>query len=105
MLSCSCSLSTVSREFAALKGLPYYDFYSDILNPRLSRVLDISPDQIQKAKNAYRVNEPQAIAILSAIKTEGFTLVQGYASSSYRNIFLTLLDHLVREKPGPFAVL
>ncbi|GJJ15585.1 hypothetical protein Clacol_009863 [Clathrus columnatus] len=99
------SLSTVSREFAALKGLPYYDFYSEILNPRLAKIPEFPLHEIQKAKNAYRVNEPQAIAILSAMKTEGFTLIQGPPGTGKTWTICGIVGAFLSTRPRPATII
>ena len=71
------SLSTLHREFSALMGLPYYDFAPFIYKPKLSDPVPVSPDDIRQAMSRYQVNEPQAKAITSAMRTKGFTLIQG----------------------------
>ncbi|KAH9080551.1 SEN1 N terminal-domain-containing protein [Lactarius deliciosus] len=53
------SLSTLHREYAALMALPLYELH------------------VESAMTKYNVNEPQARAIVSALRTDGFTLVQG----------------------------
>ena len=80
------SLSTITREFAALKALPYYDFYADIMRPQPARVPHVPASQVQQAMKSHRVNEPQAVAILGSLQVEGFSLIQGYSCS------LVLLD-------------
>jgi senataxin len=75
-----CSLSTVYREYAALKGLPYYDLFDSIMKPRPAKLPEISSSRIRQAMETYRVNEPQAGAILGSLDSEGFALIQGYVS-------------------------
>ncbi len=71
------SLSTVSREYAALATIQYYDFKDVVFRPQLvvPNVVDFST--IQKTMEVYRLNEPQAKAVECALKTEGFSLIQG----------------------------
>ncbi|KAI5122782.1 hypothetical protein M0805_000126 [Coniferiporia weirii] len=76
-LSSVFSLSTLHREFAALMALPYYDMASIILKPRLSDPAVPNPDDIQRTMKVYEVNEPQAKAIISSMRTSGFSLIQG----------------------------
>lgn len=72
-------LSTAIREFGALKGLPYYEpeLLSDILASRAARMPTLTPNAIDDAMEAYSVNEPQAKAILGAMGSRGFALIQG----------------------------
>lgn len=84
------SLSTIAREYAALKALPYYDLYAEIMRPQLAGVPYLPAVQVEQAMKAYHVNEPQAIAILGSMRTDGFSLVQGYSHFSTRSIFLLI---------------
>ncbi|KAH8114513.1 SEN1 N terminal-domain-containing protein [Phellopilus nigrolimitatus] len=77
LLSSVFSLSTLHREFAALMALPYYDMADIILRPRLTDPVIASSDDIQQAIDAYQVNKPQAKAIISSMRTKGFSLIQG----------------------------
>jgi senataxin len=72
-------LSTAIREFGALKGLPYYEpeLLSDILAGRAARMPRLTSNAIDDAMEAYNVNEPQAKAILGAMESRGFALIQG----------------------------
>jgi senataxin len=70
-------LSTLHREYAALMGLPYYDLIESVLRPRLSKIANVDPKEIKQVMTTYNVNEPQALAILSTLKTDGFALIQG----------------------------
>ncbi|KAI0061699.1 hypothetical protein BV25DRAFT_1948064, partial [Artomyces pyxidatus] len=71
------SLSTLHREYAALVAMPLYDFANFILQPQLSRPPSIDQYEIRQAMASYNVNEPQARAIASSLRTEGFSLIQG----------------------------
>jgi len=71
-----CSLSTLHREYAALVALPYYDLADVILNPKLVKAA-IDKREVRVSMEKYGVNEPQAGAIVGAMNTEGFSLIQG----------------------------
>lgn len=77
--NCDCtSLTTTVREYAALEGLDYYDLAQDIINPKAIPKPKLSSSSIQHCCARYDVNEPQAIAIVSAMqKKKGFSLIQG----------------------------
>ena len=72
------SLTTLHREYAALMGLPYYDLCETILKARLAKPAWVDNADIKRTMTSYSLNEPQAKAILSALETEGFSLIQGY---------------------------
>lgn len=81
------SLSTVNREYGALMSAPYYDLFDEIARPSPVRLPRIPQQQIQKAMQAYKLNEPQATAILGSLDVEGFALIQGYVESHTSNIY------------------
>lgn len=60
--------------------LQYYDLEYEIINAKPTELEEPTDVQIKRTKNLYTVNEPQARAIISAIKNSGFTLIQGYVT-------------------------
>lgn len=71
------SLSTVNREYGALMSAPYYDLFDEIARPSPAKLPRIAQHQIQRTMEAYKLNEPQATAILGSLDVEGFALIQG----------------------------
>jgi len=65
------------REYAALKGLPFYDLVEEILAARPSTPVQPTDRELKVTMDAYAVNKPQAIAIVGACQKEGFSLIQG----------------------------
>lgn len=76
-LSRLVSLSTLHREYAALKSLPYLHLCPDIIGARLPLAQNIDTVARDKIMRIYRTNEPQATAILQASQAKGFSLIQG----------------------------
>ena len=76
IISSDRSLSTLHREYAALVALPYYDLADVIFSPKLVKA-SIDKREVRASMEKYGVNEPQAGAIVAAINTEGFSLIQG----------------------------
>lgn len=72
------SMTTIEREYCSLKGLPYYDLQSDVLNALPSSGEKPSSARIEKTVNNYNVNVSQAKAIISSLSSPGFSLIQGY---------------------------
>jgi senataxin len=70
-------LTPILREFAALKGLPYYDLVEEILAAEPTMHIQPSGQELQFTIEAYAVNEPQARAIVGACRAKGFSLIQG----------------------------
>lgn len=58
-------------------GLQYYDMFDIIMQPKLSNPVPAGSDAVEQTMKAYKVNEPQAKAIISAMGTRGFSLIQG----------------------------
>ncbi|KAF5360948.1 hypothetical protein D9756_004803 [Leucocoprinus leucothites] len=95
------SLSTLHREYAALKSLPYYDYADAILQPKLRRASPPEQWEIRKAMSDFKINEPQAVAILSGIKTEGFTLIQGPPGTGKTSTICGLVSLALSKRPRP----
>lgn len=72
------SLTTVQREYASLVSLPYFDLFNTIMRPRMPEIPKLDQKDIRETMTTYSVNEPQAKAILSTLRSEGFVLIQGY---------------------------
>lgn len=88
-------------------ALPYYDMADIILRPRLADPVIASSDEIQQAIDAYQVNEPQAKAIISSMRTKGFSLIQGYVKHLFQIHCAKLkpgLDLLVPVRHGQYVV-
>ena len=58
-------------------ALPFYDAFQTVMQPRISAMPHLDGRDIDQAMSIYRVNEPQARAILSSLQVEGFGLIQG----------------------------
>lgn len=71
------SLSTLHREYGALVSLQYNDVCEFILRPSLPIAPAVNKRDVEETMKKYKLNEPQATAILKALKTEGFSLIQG----------------------------
>ena len=70
-------MSTLHREYAALLSLQYNDLCDFILRPSLLKAPGVDAKDLRYTMDEFKVNEPQATAILKAINTEGFSLIQG----------------------------
>ncbi|RCI05707.1 hypothetical protein CU098_012281, partial [Rhizopus stolonifer] len=93
------SLTTTMREYAALEGLEYYDLGQDIIKPKPSPQTTISSATIRQYCERYDVNEPQSIAIISAIqKKRGFSLIQGPPGTGKTKTILSLIVSLLDQR-------
>lgn len=103
MLILASSLSTLYREYAALMAMPHYECANFILKPQLPKPMPVDHKEVQLTMTKYNVNEPQARAISSALRTDGFTLIQGHAFSMPTIFRLTILiigpPGLARRRP------
>ncbi|THH01576.1 hypothetical protein EW026_g1165 [Hermanssonia centrifuga] len=90
VLSKTFSLTTLHREYAALMGLPYYDLCGVILQAGLMKPSIADMREVKQTMSTYQLNEPQAKAVISSLRTDGFSLIQGVKDVS--------LDHLVEQK-------
>lgn len=70
-------MSTIHREYAALKSLPFLELSDHILQPRSPPLGNLDLKAVEKAMSNYQVNRPQAMAILGSLKNRGFSLIQG----------------------------
>ncbi|EPQ54489.1 hypothetical protein GLOTRDRAFT_42828 [Gloeophyllum trabeum ATCC 11539] len=95
------SLSTLHREYAALMALPFYDFADSILQPRLPSKPLLDAREIQHTQAKYKVNEPQAVAILSSLKCDGFTLIQGPPGTGKTSTICGLVHAFLSRRPRP----
>lgn len=71
------SMTTIEREYAALKSLEFYDLCDEILSAKPSPLLSYPSQTIADISTIYGVNAGQAKAIWSATDNDAFTLVQG----------------------------
>ncbi|KAG7443042.1 uncharacterized protein BT62DRAFT_953934 [Guyanagaster necrorhizus] len=97
------SLSTIHREYSALVTLPYYDNVDTILWPQLAPPPSVDPKDIQRTMQMYRVNEPQAAAIESALKTKGFVLIQGPPGTGKTSTICGLIAASISRRPRPIT--
>jgi senataxin len=78
------SITSLEREYGALKGLQYYDLCDEIIRAKPSPLLTYGDKHTDPLIENYNVNKAQAKAIKSAIDNDAFTLIQGYVFNSIR---------------------
>ncbi|KAF9287322.1 DEAD-box type RNA helicase [Mortierella alpina] len=92
------NLTTTHREYAALIAMQYYELCSDILDPPNMPPPKISLTNVQKVMDIYKVNTPQAQAIVGAIeRPKGFTLIQGPPGTGKTKTILGLVGALLAD--------
>ncbi|KAL4081054.1 SEN1 N terminal-domain-containing protein [Scleroderma citrinum] len=95
------SLSTLHREYAALMALPYYDAFPTVMQPRLSGHPHLDRREIEQTMATYHFNEPQARAILSSLRTQGFALIQGPPGTGKTSTICGLAEAFLLKRTSP----
>jgi senataxin len=95
------NMSTAAREYAALKGLPYYEpeLLQSILDAKPTALPEIPQVTWEKAMIAYNVNEPQAKAIIGSMRIKGFALIQGPPGTGKTKTISGLAGRFMTERP------
>ncbi|KAF9902528.1 DEAD-box type RNA helicase [Linnemannia zychae] len=92
------NLTTTHREYAALVAMRYYELRDHILSPPDIAPVKPSLETVQKVMDVYKVNTPQAQAIVAAIeKPVGFTLIQGPPGTGKTKTILGLVGALLAD--------
>ncbi|KAF8158282.1 SEN1 N terminal-domain-containing protein [Crassisporium funariophilum] len=96
------SLSTLHREYAALMSLQYNDICDFILRPSLPIAAEVDAKVLKDTMDIYKINEPQATAILKALDTSGFSLIQGPPGTGKTSTICSLVARFLstRSRPG-----
>ncbi|KAI0269828.1 SEN1 N terminal-domain-containing protein [Gloeopeniophorella convolvens] len=97
------SLSTLHREYAALMAMPHYDCADLILKPRLPQLPRVEERDLQQTMSKYNVNQPQARAIVSAMRTDGFSLIQGPPGTGKTSTICGLVQAFLSSRPQIIA--
>ncbi|KAL6302769.1 SEN1 N terminal-domain-containing protein [Sparassis latifolia] len=101
LLSKALSLATLHREYAALLALPCYDLCGAILHAEVSMPRVIDAKEVQRTMTEYKVNEPQARAILNSLQVEGFALIQGPPGTGKTSTICGLVHAFLSRRPKP----
>ncbi|KAK3826338.1 MAG: AAA domain-containing protein [Linnemannia elongata] len=92
------NLTTTHREYAALIAMRYYELRDHVLNPPDAPLIKPSLETVQKVMDVYKVNTPQAQAIVGAVeKPVGFTLIQGPPGTGKTKTILGLVGALLAD--------
>ncbi|CUS13858.1 unnamed protein product [Tuber aestivum] len=92
------------REYSALMCLKYYDLEQEILAAKPSSLEAPTEKQVVRTKSLYGVNEPQARAILSAVKNTGFTLIQGPPGTGKTKTVVGIVGALLTPTVGSTVI-
>ncbi|CAB03612.1 Helicase sen1 [Schizosaccharomyces pombe] len=90
------NLATFTRQYAGIRGLPYFHLADDIIRARpCSQPVKHSSSEIKAAMKRYQVNEPQAKAIMCALDNNGFTLIQGPPGTGKTKTIIGIISALL----------
>lgn len=95
MLMRVMQMTTIEREFSSLHGLQYYNLSKQILEAKPNSPPEVSESDIKKIRETYQVNDSQARAIGSSVKTEGFGLIQGPPGTGKTKTILGVIGHML----------
>lgn len=100
------SLTTIHREYEALRVMQYYDLLPSILQAKCSTRETVSEREIALASEDYGVNRPQAEAILGSLKAEqGFNLIQGPPGTGKTKTICSLIACFVQMRKPPVVAI
>ncbi|KAH7909030.1 SEN1 N terminal-domain-containing protein [Hygrophoropsis aurantiaca] len=99
------SLSTLYREYGALKGLPFFDLSQTILQPSIAALPTLDSREVRQTMTTYSVNEPQAKAILGSLRVEGFALIQGPPGTGKTSTICGLVEAFLTQRPRPVTAI
>ncbi|KAG0038349.1 DEAD-box type RNA helicase [Podila clonocystis] len=92
------NLTPIHREYAALIAMRYFELCETILKPTNQIPQKPPQNTVQKIMDTYKVNTPQAQAIVGAIeKAHGFTLIQGPPGTGKTKTILGLVGALLAD--------
>ena len=92
------SLTTLHREYAALDSIEDIDLRNDVLAARVAPKPQIVKPDVVQAMRRFGLNEPQAAAIVSALRTPGFSLIQGPPGTGKTKTIRALVNALVSRR-------
>jgi len=94
------SLTPLEREYGALKGLPYYDLCDQIIKGKPHSLMEIPMSKVHGTMKVYKVNEPQARAIIGAVQNDGFSLIQGPPGTGKTKTVVGIVGALLTDDKG-----
>lgn len=92
------NLTTVSREYAALRGLNYSGLKQDVLAGTPAPKLEFSSSETTSVVTKYGLNDKQAEALLKAKNSSGFSLIQGPPGTGKTKTVLSILEELLSQQ-------
>lgn len=90
-------MTTVEREYASLKGLPYYHLLKQIIDAKPTVQQDIDENEINRVKRDFKLNTSQAKAIVATVSTPGFSLIQGPPGTGKTKTILGIVGYFISK--------
>ena len=98
------TLSTLQREYAAIKGLPYYGLNHSLLRPRLKNKIPLDHGEVTRTMSTLELNKSQAEAVLCSLKSPAdgnFSLIQGPPGTGKSKTILALVAKFMSTRAVP----
>ncbi|KFZ05074.1 hypothetical protein V501_08714 [Pseudogymnoascus sp. VKM F-4519 (FW-2642)] len=94
------SITSIEREYAALKSMEYYDLCNEILQAEPSPLINYPDAALSPVQQHYGVNRAQAKAIWSATENDAFTLIQGPPGSGKTKTIVAMVGAILSPTLG-----
>lgn len=94
------SITSIEREYAALRSMEYYDLCNEILQAEPSPLLNYPDTALAPVQRNYGVNRAQAKAIWSATENDAFTLIQGPPGSGKTKTIVAMVGAILSPTLG-----
>ncbi len=100
------TMTSIEREYAAMKSLQYYDLCDEILEGKPSPLQNYNSNVLVPLQRTYGLNSGQAKAIWSAKENDAFTLIQGPPGSGKTKTIVAMIGALLtgQIQPAPQGV-
>lgn len=94
------SLTTLRREYAALCSVADLSLSRDVLSARVAPRPEVSEQDAATAAARFGLNEPQAAAVVGAMRVPGFSLVQGPPGTGKTKTIRALVTAFLARRRG-----
>lgn len=96
------SLVTIEREYASLKGLPFYELKDSIIKGEPSPIShSIDSVRLEHIMKYNEANEAQAKSIIHSVDTDGFSLILGPPGTGKTKTILGIVGAYLGGKNNP----
>lgn len=95
------SITSIEREYSAMKSLQHYDLCNEILDAEPSQLLKYNDNVLQPIMATYGLNKGQAAAVKSAKDNDAFTLIQGPPGTGKTKTIVAMIGALLTGLAKP----